>query len=69
MNMLVLWLNLRQPSMLGRYIKDSCTRVSMSFILSRRWMVHAKEISNKKLKFCYIWYKYNESYTYTVNSF
>ena len=53
MNMLLFWLNLRQPGMVGRYIKDPCARVRRSFVLSHGWVVHAKEISNRELKFCY----------------
>jgi hypothetical protein len=35
----------------GRYIKESCTRVRRSSILSHGWVVHAKEIFNKELGF------------------
>ena len=46
--MLLHWLNLRQPGMVGRYIKDSCAKVRGSFILSHGWMIHAKKNSNKE---------------------
>ena len=48
--MLFLWLNLRQPVMVGRYIKGSYARVRRSFISSRGWVVLAKEISKKELR-------------------
>ena len=52
MNLLLFWLYLTQPHMVGRYMKDSCARERRFFlILFRGWMVHAKETSNKELKF------------------
>ena len=48
MNMLLLWLNLKQPGMVGRYIKGSCARVKVLYLIS--WL--PKKIPTK-LKFCY----------------
>ena len=33
--MLLTWLNLRHPGMMGRYIKGSCTRVKVFYLISR----------------------------------